>query len=253
MIRPLFRYILMAAMRDRFFLSLIGILVVSISLAVFFGSSVITEQQQFARGFAAYGFRLFGVISLVFFVVGYIRRCFDNRDIEYLLSRPVSRIGFVLTHSAAFSALGLITAFILGGTTLLLEIGTQNYSGVLVWWLSLAAEFIIMANVAMFFAFVMGSATACMLVVFAFYLLSRLMGEILGILHKSAEGVFLVLGKLMETISIFIPRLDLMGQTKWILYGPPAEISIPFVLGQAAIFTALIVGATCLDMHRRQF
>lgn len=253
MIWPLFRYILMAAMRDRLFLSLVGILVIVISLSVFFGSSVLTEQDQFARSFAAFGFRLFGVICLVLFTVTYIRRCFENRDIDYLLSRPVGRIRFILTHAAAFSALALMAALLLGGVTMALEAGNLH-EGVWLWWISIAAEFIIMANVAMFFAFVMGSPTACLLIVFAFYLLSRLMGEILGILAKGGgEGIFGLLSKIMEMISIFIPRLDLMGQTKWILYGVPPEISLPFILGQCGVFVALVIGATCLDMHRRQF
>lgn len=253
MILPLYRYILTAAARDRFFLSIIAILAVSVSLAIFFGSSALTEKDQFARSFAAYGFRLFGNVSLVFFIVGYIRRCFENRDIDYLLSRPIGRVSFVLTHTAAFSSLALISACVLGGATVAFSRGTVGYDGALIWWLSLAAEFVIMANVAMFFAFVMTSATASMLVVFGFYLLSRLMGEILGILKKSGDGLIGILGKVMEMISIFIPRLDLMGQTKWILYGVPPDISLPFILGQAGIFTALVVGATCLDMHRRQF
>lgn len=253
MIWPLFRYILMAAGRDRFFLSLIGILVVVIALSVFFASSAITEQDQFARSFAAFGFRLFGVVTLVFFVVGYIRRCFENRDIDYLLSRPMSRISFILTHAAAFSVLALIAAVILGGTTVGLQVGAPM-SGAFLWWVSVAAEFVIMANVAMFFAFVMTSSTACMLIVFSFYLLARLIGEILGILQKGAgDGLFGLLSKIMEMISIFIPRLDLMGQAKWILYGIAPEISLPFILAQTGIFTAMVIGATCLDMHRRQF
>jgi ABC-type transport system involved in multi-copper enzyme maturation permease subunit len=249
----LLRYILMAAGRDKFFISLIGVIVIVIALSVFFGSSAITEQTQFASTFAAFGFRLFGVVALVFFVIGYIRRCFDNRDIDYLLSRPVGRIEFILTHAAAFSVLALVAALLLGGTTVLIE-SRHMHSGIWLWWLSLAVEFVIMVNVAMFFAFVMTSWTACMLVVFSFYLLSRLIGEIIGILTKGAgEGVFAVLGKVMEIISIFIPRLDLMGQTKRLLYGVPPELSLPFVMGQGAVFTALVIGATCLDMHKRQF
>lgn len=253
MIWPLFRYIIMAAARDRFFLSLLGILVIVICLSMFFGSSALTEQTQFARTFAAFGFRFFGVVSLVFFIVGYVRRCFENRDIEYLLSRPMGRISFILTHAAAFSFLAFLTAFVLGGMTILFETGSLQ-SGAFLWWVSLAAEFVIMANVAMFFSFVITSWTACMLIVFAFYLLSRLIGEIIGILSKTGgEGMIVVLAKTMELISIFIPRLDLMGQTKWLLYGMPPEISLGFVLAQGGIFTALIIGATCLDMHKRQF
>lgn len=253
MIWPLFRYILLAAFRDRFFLSLVGILVLVVSLSVFFGSSVVTEQDQFARSFGAFGFRLFGVISLVLFITTYLRRCFESRDIDYLLSRPIGRIKFILTHAAAFSFLSLLTALILGGVTILLEVGSLGRSD-FIWWISLAVEFMIMANVAMFFAFVMTSSTACMIIVFTFYLLARLMGEILGILNnKVYDGLMLLLSKSMEVISIFIPRLDLMGQSKWVLYGIEPDISIGFIFGQGIIFTLLIIGASILDMHKRQF
>lgn len=250
---PLYRYILMAALRDRLFFSLIGIVVVVFSLSVFFGSSVVTEQDQFARVFAAFGFRLFGVVTLVLFVVTYIRRSFEGRDIDYLLSRPIGRVGFVLTHAAAFSSLALIAALLLGGSTVLLETG-HIQQGVLMWWLSIAAEFIIMANVAMFFAFVMTSPTGCIIIVFAFYLLSRLIGDILGILKRGIGSPLMHgLSNVMEVISVFIPRLDMMGQTKWILYGVPPTVSVPFILAQCGVFLAVIIGATILDMHRRQF
>lgn len=249
----LFRYILIAARRDRFFLSVFFLLIITICLAVFFGSSVVTEQDRFATTVAAFGFRLFGVTALVFFTVSYIRRSFESRDIDYLLSRPIGRVRFVLTHAAGFSFLALITAVLLGGTTVALE-SINLHQGILLWWVSIAAEFVIMANVAMFFSFVIGSTTACMAAAFSFYLLSRLMGEILGILQKGADGpILMLLSKLMELISIFIPRFDLLGQTKWILYGIPPEISVGFILAHAGIFLSLIVGATVIDLHRRQF
>jgi hypothetical protein len=248
----LFRYILMAALRDRFFYAVFGVLVLVLSLSVFFGGSVLTEQDQFARSFAAFGFRLFGVASLVMFVVTYLRRAFEGRDVEFLLSRPIGRISFVLTHAAAFSFLGILCALLLGGAVILLERGALNTSDFF-WWASLAAEFVIMANVAMFFGFSMTSSTACLMTVLSFYLLCRLIGEILGILQKSASGLLQFLGKIMEAISIFIPRLDLMGQSKWVLYGIAPDISFPFLLGQCLVFVAVIIGAALLDMHRRQF
>lgn len=253
MIWPLFRYILMAASRDRFFLSLAGILVVVISLSVFFGASVVAEQQQFARTFVSFGLRLFGVSILILFVTGFIRRSFEARDVDYLLSRPMGRVSFILTHAAAFSFLGLLAAVLLGGTVAALQI-KYLHEGLFMWWLSLGVEFMIMANVAMFFAFMISSTSACVMIIFAFYLLSRLMGEIIGILqHGTDSGWSMLLGKVMEVISIFIPRLDLMGQSGWILYGMPDNISLPFILGQGVIFLSLIICATIIDMKRRQF
>jgi hypothetical protein len=253
MVWPLFRYILMAALRDRLILSLVALMLVVLSLSVFFGGTVVTEQDQFVRTFAAFGVRLFGVVALVMFVVTYIRRSFENREVEYLLSRPIGRIRFILTHAAGFTFLSLLAALVLGGAVVILQF-FNIHAGAVMWWISLAVEFSIMANVAMFFAFVLTSQTICLIVVFAFYLLSRLMGEILGILQKGGQtGAMNILGKIMEMISVFIPRLDLMGQGKWLLYGAPEAISVPFLLAQGCVFLAMIVGASVLDMHRRQF
>lgn len=253
MVWPLFRYIMMAALRDRLILSIVGLMLVVVSLSIFFGATVITEQDQFVRTFAAFGVRLFGVVALVLFVVTYVRRSFEGRDVDYLLSRPIGRIRFILTHAAGFSFLAVLAAVFLGGVVAFLQMHNIN-AGLLSWWLSIGLEFVIMANVAMFFAFVMTSQTVCLIMIFAFYLLSRLIGEILGILQKGGQtGVMGLLSKIMEMISIFVPRLDLMGQTKWLLYGVPETLSLPFIMGQGIVFLLVIIGATVLDMHRRQF
>ncbi len=255
MIWPLFRYILMAAGRDRFVWGLLGVLAITVSLSNFFGASVITEQNEFASTFAAFGFRLFGVTCVVMFIGTYIRRCFENRDIDFLLSRPIGRMQFVFTHAAAFSTLAILTALVMGGTILGLEKHGAE-AGFYLWWVSIMVEFLIMANVAMFFAFVITSSTACLLAIFSFYLLCRLMGDILGIMQNHSvelQGKYLAMSKIMEAISMFIPRLDLMGQTKWLIYGPSSEITYAFLLGQGAVFASLIIAATAIDMHRRQF
>jgi len=253
MIWPLTLYVLTAAMRDRLVWSMAGIVVVVLSLSVFFGSSAVMEQDQFVKTFTAYGLRLFGTVSIVLFIVNYVRRSFEARDVEYLLSRPIGRIKFVLVHSLAFSLIAFLFAFIVGGVVFVMNQGNIDV-GFFLWWASIFVEFVIMANVAMFFAFVMTSTTACTIIVFAFYLLSRLMGEILGILAKNtSDGIFAFLSQIMNVISIIIPRLDMMGQTKWLLYGVTPEISYGFMVAQTLVFLSLVVCATCIDMKRRQF
>jgi hypothetical protein len=100
----------------------------------------------------------------------------------------------------------------------------------------------------------MKSPTSCALIVFAFYLLSRLMGQIHGILGTT-EGLGLIrlASKAMEVISMVLPRLDLFGQTRWILYGTEGQTTLMFLATQGAVFTFLIVCATVIDMKRRQF
>jgi hypothetical protein len=249
----LFRYILKAAARDKFFLSAAVLMVVVTCLSFFFGSSVVTEQDQFARSFAAFGFRLFGVVCLVLFVVAHIRRSFETRDVDSLLSRPLTRPSFILTHAAAFSMLAIILVVMMGGLGILFQLGALH-GGIFIWWGSVALEFIIMANVALFFALVMSSFTACAGIIFAFYLLSRLMGEILGILAKGGDsGVMLILNKVMTLISIVIPRFDLMGQTQWIVHETPTQEMFLLIFGHGVVFTVLVILAAMIDLRRRQF
>lgn len=249
----LYLYIIRAAIRDRLFWSIGGALLVVFSLSYFFGSTTVSEGANFAIVFTAFGVRLFGVVSLVLFTINYIRRSFEARDIDYLLSRPIGRVGFILTHAAAFSTHAMASALLLGGLVIFLE-KTNLSEGIFLWWFSIAVEFMIMANVAMFFSFVMKSQTACSLIVFAFYLLTRLLGQILGILNTTEGlGIIRYASKAMDVISIFLPRLDLLGQTKWILYGAPGQVSVGFIAAQGAVFCFLVICATIIDMKRRQF
>jgi hypothetical protein len=249
----LYLYFVRAAIRDRLFWSVAAAIVVVFSLAYFFGSTTVNEGPNFAIVFTAFGARFFGVVSLVLFTINYIRRSFEARDIDYLLSRPIGRVGFVLTHAAAFSTLAIITAFLLGGLVVYLERSNLT-SGIMLWWFSIGVEFIIMVNVAMFFAFVMKSPTSCSLIVFAFYLLTRVIGQIHGIINQSeGYGLVRVASKTMEFISIFLPRLDLFGQTKWVLYQVPDTVSYGFIASQGLIFSAVVICAAIIDMKRRQF
>lgn len=249
----LYLYIIRAAIRDRLFWSVASAVIVVFSLAYFFGSTTVNEGESFAIAFTAFGVRFFGVISLVLFTINYIRRSFEARDIDFLLSRPIGRVGFVLTHAAAFSTLAIISAILLGGLVVFLERTSLN-EGIMLWWFSIGVEFVIMVNVAMFFAFVMKSPTSCSLIVFAFYLLTRVIGQIHGIINQS-EGIGLtrIAAKIMEFISVFLPRLDLFGQTKWILYQVPETISYGFIAIQGVVFCGVIICATIIDMKRRQF
>ena len=52
----------------------------------------------FALSYTAGGLRIIGVLSLVLFISFYIRRAFDTKDVDLNLTRPVSRVSFLLSH-----------------------------------------------------------------------------------------------------------------------------------------------------------
>jgi len=233
-------------------MAMIITLVVGTSLAVFLGSAAIAEKQQFAMVFAGAGLRLAGVLGLVLFTVFFIRRSFDARDVDFILSRPVSRVEFLLSYAAGLSllALGMAAAqtlclYIIGGNLF----GPSHIS----WAVSLAFENIVMVNAALFFSMILSSAATAATATAGFYILARLMGQLLGIIDSTGKGtvIYNLMEYILQAISAVMPRLDLMAQTSWLIYGQSVEISS--ILLQAAIFTILIITAALIDLVRRQF
>ena len=250
---PLIKYVLRAALRDRLILSLVILLVLGTSLSVFMGSAAVTEQDYFALVFAAGGLRFVGVAGLVLFVVFFIRRSFEARDVEYLLSRPVGRVEFLISYAASFSLLAIGLGAAQG--LCLYIMGPHLFgAGTMLWVSSMVIENILMVNVALFFSMVLTSAASATMATFSFYVLARMMGQILGIIDSGSRGYDLkILEVIMQGISSVMPRLDLMGQSTWLIYGPDANLGYGFIFAQGFVFAALILLASLIDLTRRQF
>src|SRR5690606_33353608 len=141
-----------------------------------------------------------------------------HREVEFMLSRPVSRMAFLFSHAAAF----IVIAFCAASAVVLplLYAGAPDLWGLVHWGISLAVEYAVMAVTALFFAMVLSSAAGSALAALGFYVLARLIGTLLGIAAQAPEKpVLQMLGRVMEVISIAVPRLDLMAQTSWLVYG----------------------------------
>lgn len=245
------RYVLMAAVRDRLFLSLILLVAVGACLALFLGSAAFIEGDQFSLVFAASGLRFAGVVGLVLFIVFHVRRSFDSKDVDFLLSRPISRTGFIISHGVAFSILALVVVATIGFAVYMVNPGAFK-AGHILWLVSLAMEFTIVASASLFFSMVLSSAVASSMAVFGFYVLARLMGQLLGIAGLGDTAP--VLGVVMNIISMVIPRLDLMAQSSWLIYSNSAhEVGYGFVVLQGLLYSALLNGAAIIDLRRRQF
>lgn len=252
----LVKYVLTAAIRDKLLLSIVAVVVLGVSLSLFMASSAVIEQNQFSIVFTASSLRLLGLAGLVLFIVFFIRRSFDARDIEYLLSRPVSRSKLVLSNAVAFSTLalaaGAMLSMIVGG---LAFSNGADLSGVMKWSVGVTAEYIIMANTALFFAMVLSSPVTAGMAVIGFYVLSRMMGELLGVVANPPFHFVgdTALAGIMKAISMLIPRLDLLTQTSWLLYGGGGFTDYVFIFMQAVVFTVLILVASLIDLVRSQF
>ena len=249
---PLVSYVLLAALRDRLIPALLSMLIVAASLSFIIGSAAVVESGQFALVYASGTLRFVGVFGLVLFVVFHMRRSFENRDVDYLLSRPIGRTSFVVSHAAAFSVLAIamgiaVTLAVMGATP------HSRYPALMLWGTSVVAEYLIMVNVALFFSMVLTTATTGVLATLALYGLARIMGELLGILAKDISSHWMYeLGRSVKVIGLIVPRLDLMGQTSWLIYGDQT-IGYGFIAVQVVVYIGLVLSATVVDLKRRQF
>jgi ABC-type transport system involved in multi-copper enzyme maturation permease subunit len=269
---PLVRFVLTAAFRDKLLMTLALMILMGAGVSVFLGGSGLTEQESFALVFGAGGLRFLCVIGLVLFCCFYMRRCFETKEVEFLLSRPISRVTFLLSHAFAFIVLAVLVAGIVSAAIFVL--GRPETGGWMVWSASIAVESVLMTMVALFFSMVLSSASGAALAALGFYVLCRLVGMLIGIAAQPAENmIFAVLNNVMDIISIILPRLDLMGQTSWLIYGMEGSETIAlmqnasgyaagmlellgvggFIAVQGIVFTLLLLAAAAFDFIRREF
>lgn len=251
----LVNYILKAAIRDRLLLSLILVMILSSVVSIFFGSSSIIEHEYVVSVYLAGSLRVVSVIGLVLFVCFYIRRLFETREIEFILSKPVSRVSFIISHSAAFTILSFIIFLTVSLILFAFDYKNFNYDYAF-WCLSLFVELVIISNSALFFSMVLGSASSSAMATIGFYALSRMIGLLLAIVYSNAALGFFgieILGFVMQVVSLIVPRLDLLAQTTWLIYGVPENINMFFVVGHGILFTMLVILAALVDLVRRKF
>lgn len=270
--RPLVKFILTAAMRDKLMITLLTMIGCGGALAVFLGGASITEKESFALVFGAAGLRFLSVIGIVLFCCFYVRRCFETKEVEFLLSRPISRLSFLFSHAVAFMVLSVLVAAAVVAVVFFL--GKPNPAGLAAWGFSIVVENIIMAVASLFFSMVLSSAAGSALATLGLYVLSRLIGTLLGIAALPPEKtVYALLNNAMDIISVVVPRLDMMGQTSWLVYGVEgsggvgyleragafahflmAHIGVVgFMSAQGVLFVGLLMAASAFDFLRRQF
>lgn len=267
---PIIKFVGIAALRDKILITFLILVLMIGSLSGFFGSATVTEQMDFALVYKAGSLRLAGVISLILFICFYMRRAFETKEVEYLLTRPVSRLQYILSHAASFALIGLFLAVLIAGV--ILVTGSPNIGGWALWTYSLAIEYVLMALIAMFFSLVVTSPAGSALICIAFYALARMIGTILGISNLPTDSLITEgLGYIMEVISIIVPRFDIMGQTSWLVYGKESASGFEidrfaesagyiksiglswFLYLQALGFSVLLITASAYDFSRKQF
>ena len=251
------RYTLLTAMRDKLFLGLLTAIALVYGLAVFTGSTALSEQQHMMLALFAGGSRITLVIGLIVFVCFHVRRAFDNREIESILSKPISRTQFIMGYWLGFV---LIAAFMLIPIAVIaLNIDQTNLIGLAVWCMSLLCETIVIIAFALLCSIMLKSAVSAVMASFAFYFISRLMGFFVAALFTQesmlgvSSGIASYAVPLIKAISTVIPRLDLYAKSNWMIYGIAQEQDVWIFPVQSLVFILLLLAMAVFDLKRKEF
>ena len=247
---------MLTAVRDRLMAGLAIALLGAVLVSSFLGEATFMEEREMALAFAGFSTRLILVTGLVLFVCFHVQRGFENREIDLMLSRPISRPQFVLITWAGFSGVALLMALV--AVVLVPLAGWPARGGLLLWAGSLVLETLLVVAVALFFALSLRTAVGSAMATLGFYLLARMAGFLLGIVQSDWKAVATdmigtVLGYGVYAVGLVLPRLDLFGQTWWLAHGNTGGAGLLPVAAQAAVYIPLLLAAAMFDFRRRRF
>lgn len=243
------RYILLTAQRDFLFFALAMAITASVALSLFLGSNSVSEQSETALVFAASVARAILILGLTIFTAFSISRFFDNKEIDVMLVRPVSRANFVLSFWIGFSMIALL--FVIFTSFTLFMFSKPDLYGFIVWAASLLLETMTVLALTLAASLILRSAISAVLLSLGFYILSRLSGFILMIVTK--PGPDLIENQLFMVVSSVMPRFDLFAKTEWLIYGVSETSDIVLFSVQAIIFVAFLLALAIYDFKRKEF
>jgi hypothetical protein len=252
----LLRYLLITALRDKLFATILAGLGAIWLLATFAGGTSIVEEGKAATAFAGFAARLLVVVGMVLFVALHVRRIVDSRELYLLLSKPVARPAFVVTYWASFALVAAVLSAAAGLAVAAAGLGAADPAGTLAWTGTLMLEAALMTAFALFVALGLETPVGSALTALGFYVLARMLGVLLAITRSDlrAEGdVNAWIDGAVTVAASVLPRLDLMAAGDWLVHGLADGATVALVAAQAGVYTALLVAAAVFDFGRRAF
>jgi ABC-type transport system involved in multi-copper enzyme maturation permease subunit len=247
------RYILLTAIRDwLFWVLFIGVLCAA-SIAGLLGSTAFIEEREMTITYASGSSRIMLMLGLIVFVCFHIRNAFDTKEIDVILSRPISRANLVIAYFLGFTvvAVGLLFPII----AIIGLIGAPSMSGFSVWALSLLLEGMVVIALALFSAFALKSAVTSVLSCMGLYVTFRMM--IFFVMTAESpmfnDVKYVWLKYALQGISHIAPRLDFFSKSEWLVYGLKDIADMRLFVLQTAIYVPVLLVASIMDFKRKQF
>jgi ABC-type transport system involved in multi-copper enzyme maturation permease subunit len=252
--KSILKYILKNGLRDRLYLSLFITLIVSFSISIFLGSTMFVEQQQTTSAFIAGSSRAIIIVGMILFVCLNVHRAFENKEVEFILSKAISRENFILGYLLGFFFAALLIFIPL--TAIMFFVTKAKLLGLIIWSATFMAEILITISFSLLASMMFKNSFSAIMASFSFYLISRLMGMFvmaIGLPANFATAKNHALSSILKVLSAVFPRLDLFTQTSWISYGIDDYTNLKVIAIQSIIYIPLMIFMSFHDFKKKQF
>lgn len=245
------RYVLAEALFGRLALAAILIAGAGMGVAWFAGEMAITESASIQGSALAAFLRIAAMLLVMSFVVSGLTREQADKGLELLLSLALPRASYVAGKLLGYIVLASLSAALFS-LPLFLFAPALN---VVAWSIALAFELAIVAAAAMACALVIGQTALCLLVVTAFYALSRIMPALLAITSSPVAPTgtlsFKIMSGTLRGIASMLPALDQFASAAWLWQGHAVWWQLPAAAAQAAIYVPLLLLLAVFDFYRK--
>lgn len=256
MFKSIFKYCFLTAVRDYFYLGLIALIVIFTALSIFLGDLSNSEQIESTIVYIAASFRMILAFGISTFICLHIKNMYDQRTIDFIFSKNISRCVFVMSYWLSFVLIALFLLIpLIGFFAFFLK---NNLIGLMHWSISMLAEIMIIIAFSMTAALVLRNFLISLTVTYMFYFVSRIMGffvaiqDVSMIYHNTTYSS--IMYYVMNGVSMFLPRLDLFANSEWLIYGGIAEKMKEILLlhSHAALYIPILFGISFFDMKRKE-
>jgi hypothetical protein len=249
------RFILLTAIRDKLFPALFILIFAVIGITRALAATAMLENQEMHMVMSAGLTRIIINIGVAVFVCFHVRSMYDSKEIDVMISRPLSRPHLVLGMWAGFSIVATLLCVV--SSAILFLLSPISITGYITWIGSLLLECWIMVGIALFASLTNKGAVTSVMVTFTLYILGRLMAFFVA----TANAKMIFQNKIVndiaeygiELISVVIPRLDMFAHTDWLLYGVKDTMDVAFFVTQGLIFIPFVLTLAILDFSKKEF
>lgn len=253
--KSVLKYILLTAVRDRLYLGLFLILFAAFGISMLLGEASTVEQSHMAIVYIAGSSRAIFILGMILFTCFYVRRSFDNKEVEFILSKSVSRPSLIMAYLLGFV---IVSLFIFIPISLVLWIFEADIVGLLFWLLSILFEVFIIIAFGVLSSLILKNAISAILATLGFYILARMMAFFVLTIDIPDSALDFntwqnALNSFMKFLSFIFPRLDLFAKSDWLIYGVSDYKNVIIPIVQSLIYIPLMAFMSFYDFSKKQF